>query len=198
MVHRLKPQKNLQANRPKVEEAEKKANTTPATGGNDADTTTTDGGDAASYDASAETATGNDNTAAPAGETQAPQGQVLGVVRARNTAASNDNRKSGKVLGANRDRVSETGDAEEIEEAGEPEIVEAENDETKKIVKIADEEVALAKAPEQTGFRFSWWWLLLILLLLVIIKVIYDKYKERNEAIAKANIAKIEEENRNR
>ncbi|MBQ3789671.1 MAG: hypothetical protein II800_01925 [Lachnospiraceae bacterium] len=140
--------------------------------------------------------TGDEYEAVSEGEAQI-SGQVLGAVREGNLPSDKRGRE-GKVLGANRERLIETQKAEEIADAGESEIIKDEIDETQKIVRIADEEVALAKAPGRTGFRFGWWWLLLLLLILVIIKVIYDKYRERNEAIANANIARIEETHRDR
>ena len=55
-------------------------------------------------------------------------------------------------------------------------------DDTKKLVKIEDNEIPLAEMPYETDGSISWFWLLVITLLGATGKAMYENYMNKEEA----------------
>ena len=132
----------------------------------------------AAAEATAVTATAaasSEATAAAQAEAAAPAEAASGVLGARVDEYSTG---AAEETGKEEVKITIVADEETEEDAN----IKAVMDDTKKLVKIEDNEIPLAEMPYETDGSISWFWLLVITLLGATGKAMYENYRNKEEA----------------
>ena len=132
----------------------------------------------AAAEATAVTATAtasSEATAAAQAEAAAPAEAASGVLGARVDEYSTG---AAEETGKEEVKITIVADEETEEDAN----IKAVMDDTKKLVKIEDNEIPLAEMPYETDGSISWFWLLVITLLGATGKAMYENYMNKEEA----------------